>query len=352
MKNKNLLLPCEFISVSQNFFAFCKEFALKRIMPFLKIISPGFQTTVQDLGRYGFAHLGVSPAGAADNFALRLGNMLVGNENNEPALEMTLIGGVFEFEAKSIVAITGADCQPTIDGEAIPLWASISIRAGQTLRCQAMKNGARSYLCLRGGIQVEKIMGSAATHLQTGIGGWQGRALKKGDALPIRQSLQQENYRPLTIKKDVLEYFENKSTIRVTRGPQADYFSSASLVIFSSTTYNISEASNRVGLRLNGAALVREKHEELITEGISCGAVQVPSDGQPIILFVEHPTTGGYPKIANVISADFCRLGQLRPRDEVRFQFVSFDEAVELLRRQQRLLAQALILDMSGPTIE
>jgi len=318
-------------------------------MAFLKIISPGFQTTVQDAGRFGFAHLGVSPAGAADNLAFRLGNLLVGNENNDPALEMTLVGGTFEFETTTIIAVTGADCSPTLDGETVPLWTSIFVRAGQTLRCQAMKNGARSYLCLHGGIQINKIIGSAATHLQTGIGGWQGRALKKGDVLPYSESSQKENHRPLTIKKDVLEYFENKSTIRVTRGPQADYFSAAALDIFSSTTYSVSETSNRVGLRLNGAALVREKHEELITEGISCGAVQVPSDGQPIILFVEHPTTGGYPKIANVISADFCRLGQLRPRDEVRFQFVSFDEATKLLQRQHRLLTQESMMKIDEP---
>ncbi len=313
-------------------------------MAALKVILPGFQTTVQDAGRFGFAHLGVSPAGAADNIAFRFGNLLVGNENNEAALEMTLIGGAFEFQANSIIAVTGADCSPALDEETIPLWTSIFVRAGETLRCQAMRDGARSYLAVNGGIQTEKIMGSAATHLQTAIGGWQGRALKKGDELTIIQAPQKENYCRLTIQKNAIDYFENKSTIRVTRGPQAEYFSEASTKIFASATYKVSEASNRVGLRLNGAALVEEKNRELITEGISCGAVQVPSDGLPIILFIEHPTTGGYPKIANVISADFCRLGQLRPRDDVRFQFVNFDEATELLRLQERLVTQELII--------
>jgi len=307
----------------------------------LKVISPGFLTTVQDLGRFRFAHLGVSPAGAADGFASRLGNLLVNNDANTSALEMTLIGGSFEFESNSLIAITGADCGPTLDDEALPMWTSMVVRAGQTLKCGAMKTGARCYLCVHGGINVEKIMASASTHVQTGIGGWQGRRpLKKGDALPIAEIPREAKHHSCTVRKDLINYLYEKSTIGVTPGPQSDFFSRESLRIFSSTPYLVSESSNRVGLRLKGESIARGKSEELITEGLSLGAVQVPPDGQPIILFVEHPTTGGYPKIANVISADFCRVGQLKPRDEVRFQFVSFDQATELLLRQHTLLTR------------
>jgi antagonist of KipI len=168
--------------------------------------------------------------------------------------------------------------------------------------------------------------------------------LKKGDTLAIGELPNVESHPVFKARDDALSYLRNKSTIRITRGPQADIFSTESLKIFTSSTYAISESSNRVGLRLIGEAITKTQSPEMITEGTSLGAVQVPGDGQPIILFVEHPTTGGYPKIANVISADFCRLGQLRPRDEVHFQFVSFDEARELLWQQQRLLTQESIV--------
>jgi antagonist of KipI len=302
-------------------------------MPFLQVLSPGFQTTIQDLGRFGFAHLGVSPGGAADQLAFRVGNLLVHNPENAPALEMTLVGGTFAFACDSFIALTGADCEATLDDRAIPAWTSLPVRAGQTLQCRAMKNGARSYLCAHGGIKIAKVMNSAATHLQTGIGGLHGRALKKGDALEIAPPQARQRLHVRRVRPEARDYLRERTTLRVTPGTQADFFPEDALKRLASTPYLVTESSNRVGLRLKGEALARRNKEEMITEGISLGAIQVPSDGQPIILFVEHPTTGGYPKIANVISADFCRVGQLRPRDEVRFQLVSFEEAREWYRR-------------------
>jgi antagonist of KipI len=303
-------------------------------MPTLKIISPGFLTSVQDLGRFGFAHLGVSPAGAADRCALLVGNQLVDNERNTSALEMTLLGGTFEFEANSLIAITGADCDPVIDNQEAPQWTALQVRPGQVLKCGAMRTGARAYLCVHGGIHVPEVMGSAATHLQTGIGGWYGRSLQKGEVLSIAETRIANGYRPRLVRPGLNSYVHERSSLRVTLGPQRDFFSEDALSMFFSTPYVVSESSNRVGLRLKGEAIIQKNRIELVTEGVSLGAVQVPPDGQPIILFVEHPTTGGYPKIANVISADWCRVGQLRPRDEVRFQFVSFDEALKLIRQQ------------------
>ncbi len=154
-------------------------------MSVLKVISPGFQTTVQDAGRFHFAHLGVSPAGAADPVAFRMGNRLVENRDNSPALEMTLLGGTFEFEDHRLIALTGADCDPALDHQPVPMWTSVPVRAGQTLQCRAMKEGARTYLCIGGGLSVQEVLGSAATHLQTGMGGWHGRALQKGERLPL-----------------------------------------------------------------------------------------------------------------------------------------------------------------------
>ncbi len=302
-------------------------------MPSLQTLSPGFQATIQDAGRFGFAHLGVSPAGAADLLAFHLGNRLVYNNANTAALEMTLVGGTFLFECDSFIALTGAECDAQIDESEIRCRHSLQVQAGQTLRCGAMKNGARSYLSIHGGLNVAVVMNSAATHVQTGIGGWHGRALKKGDALeitPLHTSL-----RPRRARDETQNYLREKNLLRITLGPQAEFFSPAAFDILTSTPYLVTESSNRVGLRLKGEALARNRNEEMLTEGISCGAIQVPNEGQPIILFVEHPTTGGYPKIAHVISADLPRVGQLRARDEVRFQFVGFEEARALYLRQQ-----------------
>ncbi len=309
-------------------------------MPLLHVLAPGFQTTIQDAGRFGFAHLGVSPAGAADVFAFRLGNRLVYNSENTAALEMTLIGGTFLFECDSFIALTGAACDAHLERDVVPCWQSLHVQAGQTLRCGPMRNGARTYLCMHGGIKIPAVMNSASTHVQTRIGGWQGRALKKGDALEIVARASSLPLRPLRAPASAQNYLREKNLLRLTRGPQTDFFPLAAFDILTSTPYLVTAASNRVGLRLKGEALARMPHEEMLTEGMTCGAVQVPSDGQPILLCVEPPTTGGYPKIAHVISADLPRVGQLRPREEVRFQFSAYETARELYLQQRIIVLQ------------
>lgn len=290
-------------------------------MNHIRVISSGMLTTVQDLGRFGWAHFGVSASGAADPFALRAGNLLVGNAENAAALEMTLIGGAFEFEADAVVALTGSDF-----GAGLPLWSPVEVNAGQTVRCGPSQAGARCYLAVRGGIGVGKVMGSASTHLTTGVG---GRALRSGDVLPIGNEAVRQ---PRSAAKDVPPLLPGEA-LRVTDGPQAGNFADD----LYRATYTVSEESNRLGLRLRGPA-IPSAAGHMLTEGVPLGAVQVPPDGQPIILFVEHQTTGGYPKPANVISADFRRLGQLRPRDQVSFERVSIEQALRLLQRQEQWL--------------
>ena len=286
-----------------------------------RVLSPGFQTTVQDLGRFGFTHFGVSASGAADPLALRAGNLLVGNAENAAALEMTLLGGAFEFQTDAVIALTGSDF-----GAALPLWTAVDIKAGDTVRCGATRSGARAYLAVRGGIGVPKAMGSASTHLMTGVG---GRPLRTGDVLPIGDAA----IRRPRIGPPRAPGFARTGPIRVTPGPQAHWFSDH----LYAAAYRVTEESSRMGLRLRGLA-IPSPAGHMLTEGVSLGAIQVPPDGQPIILFVEHQTTGGYPKPANAISADFWRLGQLRPRDEVRFERVTFEQALDLLREQEQWL--------------
>jgi biotin-dependent carboxylase-like uncharacterized protein len=287
------------------------------------VLSPGLLTTVQDLGRPGFAHLGISASGAADALALRAGNLLVGNAENAPGLEMTLSGGTFEFDGEGVVAITGSE----FDAD-VPLWTPIAVPAGGVVRCGAAKRGARACLCVRGGLAVAPVLGSASTHLFTGLGGFQGRALRRGDVLDIGDAAVR---RPRA--SGIRPPDPGDGTLRATQGPQADRFTSD----FYRIEWEVAEDSDRMGIRLRGPA-IEGAGGGMQTEGVSLGAVQVPPAGQPIVLFVEHQTTGGYPKIANVISADFTRLGQLRPRDRVRFRETGFDEAVQLLRAQEEWL--------------
>ena len=354
-------------------------------MKVIQVVSPGLLTTVQDLGREGFGPMGVSPSGAADAVALRIGNRLVGNAEKAAGLEMTLLGGAFQFLQGAVVALAGSDFGAALDGEVVELWCSFEVKAGQRLQLGATRGGARCYLCVHGGIDVKPFLGSASTHLLSGLGGNEGRALRKGDVLKISgtgtpvypelrraRSLSSRTGRssnqPRKVAARALEQLRPRKVLRVTPGPQNEWFSDAAQKIFYESTYRVAEESNRMGLRLEGPAIPDGAHGgahgealgdasgkglgdgsgrtlgEMISEGVSLGAIQIAAGGLPIILFVEQQTTGGYAKIANVISADLHSLGQLRPRDEIRFERVDFDTARALLIEQEELLASKQLL--------
>ena len=302
----------------------------------LLVESPGLLTTVQDLGRPGFGPLGISPSGAADPVALRLGNLLVGNDPGAPALEMTLLGGSFLFPEGATVALTGADFAATLNGQIADMWTTLTIPPQGKLALGSTRNFARCYLCISGGIKAKPFLGSASTHLLSGLGGLEGRALRKGDVLKL--SPPKKNLRPHKISQSILLTLRPRKVLRVTAGPQLDSFSEEDKRTFFRGTFRISEASDRTGLRLEGPELSKRKEAEMISEGAPLGAIQITPSGQPIVLFVEQQTTGGYPKIANVIGADLHRLGQLRPRAEVRFERTSLPVALSLWREQEKLL--------------
>jgi len=305
----------------------------------MRVAKPGFFTTVQDLGRYGYAHLGISPAGAADALSLRIANLLVGNEENAPALEMTLLGATLEFEANTVIAITGAtcECRTGQDLDRVPANTATELPAGAVLQCGSMTTGARSYLAVQGGLDVPLVMGSASTFVAAHFGGLQGRRLQKGDVLPVRK---RDAKRVRALRPGALNRLYPQGPLRITKGAQQDWFSADAFEKLCSSTYVVSEQSDRTGLRLKGEAMQLRERAELLTDGIPLGAIQVPQDGQPIILFVDQQTTGGYPKIANVIAADLHRVGQLRPRDEVRFAELTIPEAVQALREQEQWLGE------------
>ena len=305
-------------------------------MSSLLVESAGLQTTVQDLGRPGFGPEGVSASGAADPVALRLGNLLVENQPGAAGLELTLVGGSFVFPDGAVIALTGADLGATVNGRPLEMWASHTLEPGTKLMFGATRNFARGYLAIAGGIQVDPFLGSASTHVLSGLGGFEGRALRKGDRLRIGKASKKVRRRRITLA--ALYAFKPRKVLRVTEGPQADWFSEAAKQVFYRDVFRVSEESDRVGLRLEGTALDGSPAREMITEGVSLGAVQVTPSGQPIILFVEQQTTGGYPKIANIIAADLHRIGQLRPRAEIRFQRTSLAVARSLWIEQERLL--------------
>ena len=274
--------------------------------------SPGMFTTVQDLGRYGYGPLGVSPSGAADPIALRIGNLLVGNPESAAALEMTLLGGTFVFPDGGVVALTGADFGPALDGTRVAMWTAFEVRRGQTLRTGSSQSGARCYLCVAGGIAVKMLLGSASTHILTGLGGFEGRQLRKSDVLETGKP----SGPPRSIAPEILQKLEPRKVLRATVGP-------ADGLVFQRVRFaGFTKACTRSPtIRTAWACAFREPELEtphsgqMTSEGVSLGAIQVPAGGQPIILFVEQQTTGGYPKIANIISADLPSIGQLRPRD-------------------------------------
>ena len=332
-------------------------------MSAIEVLSPGLLTTVQDLGREGFGPRGVSPSGAADPIALRIGNRLVGNNEGAAGLEMTLLGGAFRFQGACIVALTGSDFGATLDGAPVPAWTSFETNSGHALRIGPTRSGARCYLCVRGGIAVKPFLGSASTHLLSGVGGYEGRALRKGDVLKIGDATEarekgtgksarstggaHDSNRERKVSAKALQRLALRKVLRVTPGPQSDWFPKAAQKAFYANTYRMTEEANRMGLRLEGPPLPEgargnargEALGEMISEGVSLGAIQIAAGGLPIILFVEQQTTGGYAKIANVISVDLSSLGQLRPRDEIRFEPVSFETARKLLIQQEKLLA-------------
>lgn len=313
--------------------------------PVLSVRAPGVQTTVQDLGRPGLASLGISVGGAADGLALRLANALLQNSDSAAALELTLGGPELLAECDLDVALVGLPAA-TVDGLPLTDGASASLRRGQVLRCGPTRPGLRGYLAVRGGLSVPRIAGSAATDLRGQLGGLHGRALRRGDVLlrPLSSSGSTGLARRLSALGWAL--LAPRTTLRVTWGAQADWFAPALRDRLSQQPLTVSPQSSRTGLRLQAAepfllSPYGQAMGSLLSEGVTAGALQVPGDGQPILLGVEQAATGGYPKLAQVISADLPLFGRLRPGQTLSLSPVSLAEALAAYRSQERALTEA-----------
>jgi biotin-dependent carboxylase-like uncharacterized protein len=309
----------------------------------IRVIEPGMLTTVQDLGRTGWTDIGVGRGGAADNLSLRIGNRLVGNDDGAAALEMTLTGGTFEFDADATVLIAGAAVTARIDepkgNRPVVEWTPTQIRAEERLVTGPIRSGVRTYLCVAGGIIVPRQLGSRSTHLGGAFGGLSGRSLRAGDVLELSDENRGRPETQLAARAQALYKSRlSRRSVRAVDGPHRDTFDAPAIESFWSTAFRVSIQSNRTGLRLKEKIGPSKLGGRMPSEGMMAGAVQVPESGSPIVLMVDHPTTGGYPVIACVAAVDLPVLGQVRPRQALRFERVSLSEARALFAEQEQFL--------------
>lgn len=303
-----------------------------------KVIKAGLFTTVQDKGRYSYQRFGMSVAGAMDPFALRVANMLVGNEPYEAALEATFLGPTLEFKDHEVIAITGGDMSPKVNNNPIPMWMSVYVKPGDILSFSGVKSGLRSYIAFSRKLDIPLIMGSRSTFTRGKIGGYQGRKLADNDVLGFRDS-QLSATKGSFIRRDLIPSYNKEEVIRVVLGPQDDYFLEESIQTFLSSTYTITNEADRMGYRLDGEKILHRQGADIISDGIVFGSIQVPGHGMPIIMMADRATTGGYTKIATVITPDLSRLAQMGPGSKINFERVTLEEASIIYRDYEERLS-------------
>ena len=298
----------------------------------LKIIRAGINATLQDSGRPGWRQFGISSGGVLDEPAMRTANLLVGNPQQQAVLEITLGQFCAEFQRDGWFALTGADCNADLDGQ--PVWTGwrLPVKKGQRLTLAMPKHGMRSYLAINGGFAIEPLLGSCSTDIKAAFGGWQGRRLQDDDLLPLA---------PPTCafsKSAGVRQLLWGNRLRALPGPEYHEFSQDSQEAFWRVSWRLDPQSNRMGYRLQGRPLERNGNRELLSHGLLPGVIQVPHNGQPIVLMADAQTTGGYPRIACVIEADLYRLAQARLGEPIHFMHCSLEEALQAKRQQQQVI--------------
>lgn len=296
----------------------------------ISVLNPGMLTTVQDMGRVGYQQFGVSASGAMDQRSAEFANILVGNPRGEAVLECTMMGPHLKFDAANCIAITGGDLGAMLDGQPAPTYCAIPVQAGQVLKFTAPRQGCRACIAFAGGLDIPLVMGSRSTYMKAKIGGYQGRKLEKGDVIAFRApKTTLKNMESRRMAPDFVP--QPEYTLRVLLGPQDDAFTEEGIGTFLSQVYTVTPEFDRMGCRLEGEIIKHKESGDIISDGIAFGAVQVPSAGKPIIMLSDRQTTGGYTKIANVITADHRILAQLKAGDKIRFERVSIQTAQSIL---------------------
>ncbi|MDA1904693.1 biotin-dependent carboxyltransferase family protein [Bacillus cereus] len=325
----------------------------------VEVLHAGMFTTVQDLGRSHYQQYGVPVGGAMDQSALRMINMLVGNEENEAALEMTIMGPKLLIKKTTLLAIGGADMEPLLNGGRIPLWRPILVEEGSMLCFGKVNSGCRAYVTFAGGIHIDCTMGSKSTYIRAAIGGIEGRMLKKGDYFQIGERSEMANCFIQDLQKDeriktkwaisssVRPKYKKNPKLRVITDFEYDQFTEESKKAFFTKEYKVSNYADRMGYRVEGEILNRAVEKEILSSPVTFGTIQVPNGGQPIILMSDRQTTGGYPRMGNIISVDLPLLAQLKPGDYVSFEKITLEEAEQLYIEQEvnmNLLKKFIVL--------
>ena len=301
----------------------------------IKVITPGMLSTIQDGGRKGFAAMGFNASGVMDVRSYHIANALVGNFTDEAVIEMTYLGGSFKFLESNYIAITGADMSPKIDGVPVEMYTTVFVKQDETLTFSAAKSGMRAYIAVRGGIDVPVIMGSRSTNLKCKLGGLDGRPLKAGDIVPCRD-VYDEFHKHLIHSAPKEDFGSDEITVRVLLGPQDDYFTDHGIKTFLNSTYTVTNESDRMGCKLSGEKIEYKNTVDIISDGIVFGSIQIPRTGNPIIMLADRQTTGGYAKIATVISVDLPLLAQARPGTKGHFELIDRQKAERLLKQEQK----------------
>lgn len=312
----------------------------------LRIIKAGVLDTVQDMGRNGYQHLGINPGGVMDKLSAQLANLLVGNNPLESVIELHFPASAFFFEQPAIIAVSGADFSASVNGEEIPTLHPVLLSKFSILQFHGIKKGARAYLAVQGGFDLPKWLGSNSTHLKAMISGYKGRSLQKDDEIPMRLTkdlcplIGKKEFQVLPWKADVDPNEEGKDQIWILPGNEWHRLTQESKEKFLQGSFTITNQSDRMGFHLEGEPLLLDSPEEVISSAVSFGTVQLLHNGQMITLMADHQTTGGYPRIAHVISTHHSRLAQMKPGEAVKFQFTDHHQAESLLIKQQQHLRQ------------
>jgi len=331
----------------------------------IKIINPGLLSTIQDIGRIGYQEAGFSTSGALDQRALQIANILVNNSKDEAVIEMTLMGATMEFETSNVIAVTGGDLNPMLNRISFPMYTAKAVKQGDRLAFGFAKNGCRAYVAFAGGLKIEEVLGRKSTNLKCGIGGFSGRALKIDDSIcfcaPLdilpgitkrtisfnqrnqvndrkdrkdrKEREDRKDTKEREDRKEREEKKENEVVIRVILGPQTDYFTKKGMDTFLSEVYKITNESDRMGCKLDGPAIESKLGVDIISDGIPFGGIQIPSNGKPIVMLADRQTTGGYAKIATIISVDIPLFVQRKPGDCIRFEAVTIEKAQKSYRK-------------------
>ena len=305
-------------------------------MDVVEVVEPGVLTTVQDRGRYGYQRYGVPSSGALDEFSLRVANVLVGNDEGAAVLEVTFAGARLRFLTPTMVSVTGADLGPELNGGPVAQWEAVPVARDDVLAFGQARAGMRGYLAVAGGIDVPPVLGSRSTYTRSRLGGFDGRPLGAGDIL--RCGPHGNRLRGKRLPESAIPDRGRSHELRVVLGPQAGAFTEEGVRTFLSSTYSVTNLSDRTGYRLEGPVVQHVVGADIVSDGIPLGAVQITGDGMPIVLLADRGTTGGYTKIATVVSTDIPKLAQATPGDAVTFVSVTVDEAHRALREREHIL--------------